>query len=180
MKNGPKRDFPVGEVRRFLEPGPAVLVSSAYKGETNIMTMGWHTILEFNPSLIGCMITSSNHSFDLIRKSKECVINIPTRDMARTIVGIGNCSGTDTDKFEKFKLTAQPGKKVKAPLIKECFASFECRLVDAKLVNKYNFFIFEVVKAHVATSPKYPETIAYRGDGVFMVSGENIKLKSMV
>jgi flavin reductase (DIM6/NTAB) family NADH-FMN oxidoreductase RutF len=180
MKNGPKRDFPVGQVRRFLEVGPTVLVSSAYKDETNIMTMGWHTILEFNPSLIGCMITGSNHSFDLIRKSKECVINIPTRDMARTIVRIGNCSGVDTDKFEKFKLTAQPAKKVKAPLIKECFANFECKLVDAKLVNKYNFFIFEVVKAHVATSPKYPETIAYRGDGVFMVSGENIKLKSGV
>ena len=54
-----KYDFPVSKVRRYLEPGPVVLVSSAYKGENNIMTMGWHTIMEFSPSLIGCMITAA-------------------------------------------------------------------------------------------------------------------------
>jgi len=69
---------------------------------------------------------------------------------------------------------------VDAPLIQECFANFECRLFDAKLVNKYNFFIFEVVKAHVATSPKYPATLHFRGNGVFMLSGRSIKLPSKV
>src|ERR1700674_2907690 len=54
-----KIDFPVAKVRRYLDPGPIVLVSSAWKGETNIMTMGWHTVMEFEPSLIGCMISSA-------------------------------------------------------------------------------------------------------------------------
>ena len=49
-----KSDFPVGQVRRFLEPGPIVLVSSRWEGETNIMTLGWHTIMEFTPSLVEC------------------------------------------------------------------------------------------------------------------------------
>lgn len=168
-----KKDFPVEKIRRFLEPGPIVLVSSAYKGETNIMTMGWYTVLEFSPSLVGCMITEANHSFELIRKSKECVINIPTFDLIEKAIGIGNTTGGEIDKFEKFKLTPEKASKVAAPLIKECFANFECRLVESSLVNKYNFFIFEVVKAHVATSPKYPRTFHYRGDGVFMISGEN-------
>jgi flavin reductase (DIM6/NTAB) family NADH-FMN oxidoreductase RutF len=89
------------------------------------------------------------------------------------VVGIGNCSGKDTDKFATFELTAEPADQVKAPLIRECYANFECRLADARLVQKYNYFIFEVVKAHAATAPRYPRTIHYRGDGVFMFSGTN-------
>ena len=168
-----KKDFPVAEIRRFLEPGPIVLVSSASRGETNIMTMGWHTVMEFTPSLVGCVISDGNHSFELIRQSRECVINIPTVDLAPKAVGIGNSSGRDTDKFTSFELTALPGTMVKAPLIAECYANFECRVADGRLVERYNFFILEVVRAHVATAPRYPRTIHYRGDGVFMISGEN-------
>lgn len=142
------------------------------------MTMGWHTVLEFEPSLIGCMITQGNHSFDLIRKSKECVINIPEVHLAKTVVDIGNCSGTEVDKFEKFKLHPMDASLVKAPLIKECYGNLECKLVDQKLLKKYNFFIFEVVKAHAPGSPKYPKTIHYRGDGQFMVAGKSLGLKS--
>jgi flavin reductase (DIM6/NTAB) family NADH-FMN oxidoreductase RutF len=175
-----KRDFPVSEIRRFLEPGPVVLVSSAWKRRQNIMTMGWHTVMEFSPSLIGCIISNQNHSFEMIKKSKECVINIPTQEMAKKVVGIGNCSGSEIDKFKKFELTAIPATKVDAPLIQECYASFECKISDSQLVNRYNFFIFEVFKAHVAISPKYPRTLHFRGDGVFMLSGRSIKLPSKV
>lgn len=174
-----KKDFPVWNVRRFLEPGPIVLVSSAWKGQTNVMTMGWHTVMEFTPSLVGCIIAEGNHSHDMVRRSRECVINLPTDDLARTVVGIGNCSGADVDKFQKFKLTAVPAERVKAPLIKECYASFECRLADARLVRRYNFFIFEVVKAHVGASPKVPRTIHYRGNGEFMVSGGEVSYRSL-
>ena len=173
-----KKDLPLHLIRRFLEPGPIVLVSSKWKDETNIMTMGWYTVMEFTPSLVGCVIAGGNRSFDLIRKSGQCVINLPTLDMAKTTVGIGNCSGGDIDKFEKFGLTAQKSSRVDAPSIKECFASFECILHDGRMIKDYNYFIFEVVKARVATAPKYPKTIHYRGDGIFMTSGNHINLKS--
>lgn len=175
LKNYTKKDFPVSDVRRFLEPGPIILVSSAWKNEKNIMTMGWHMIMEFEPSLIGCYIWNENHSFNMIKKSKECVINIPTVEIAPTVVKIGNCSGRDVDKFKTFKLTALPGEKVQAPLIKECYANFECKLVDSSQVKKYNLFILEVIKAKVATSPKFPKTIHYRGEGIFMISGPTVK-----
>jgi flavin reductase (DIM6/NTAB) family NADH-FMN oxidoreductase RutF len=168
-----KKDVPVGDIRRFLEPGPIVLVSSAWRGSCNIMTMGWHMVMGFEPSLIGCYIWDANHSFDMVRKSRECVINIPTVDLAAKVVGIGNTSGRDIDKFAEFGLTAVPAAEVKAPLIGECFASFECKLIDASLIDSYSLFVLEVVKAHVATAPKYPKTIHYRGDGVFMLSGAN-------
>jgi flavin reductase (DIM6/NTAB) family NADH-FMN oxidoreductase RutF len=170
-----KKNFPVGQVRRFLEPGPVVLVSSAWKSERNIMTMGWHMVMGFQPSLIGCYIWDANHSFELIRKSKECVFNVPTIDLAPTVVKIGNCSGRSVDKFTAFHLTAEPGNKVRAPLIKECFANFECRVVETRFVNRYSFFILEVVKAHVAKAPQFPETIHYRGDGLFMMAGKTVR-----
>lgn len=168
-----KKDFPVSQIRKYLEPGPVVLVSSQWKGEKNIMTMAWHTVMEFTPSLVGCVISSANHSYELIRKSRECVINIPEAEMIGKVIGIGNCSGDDTDKFSKFGLTAQPAEKVKAPLIRECYANFECRIADTSMLRKYNFFIFEVLKAHVAVSPEYPKTVHYTGEGVFMFSGKH-------
>jgi flavin reductase (DIM6/NTAB) family NADH-FMN oxidoreductase RutF len=179
MKTFSKRDLAVSTIRRFLEPGPIVLVSSAWKGEANIMTMGWHTVMEFTPSLVGCMISSNNHSFGLIKASKQCVINIPTYDLAKQVVGIGNCSGADVDKFAKFKLTAVAADRVEAPSIKECYANFECKVVDASLLDKYSFFIMEVVKARAAISPNVPRTIHYRGDGQFMVSGREVSFRRM-
>ena len=112
----------MAEIRRFLEPGPIVLVSSAWAGQTNIMTMGWHMVMGFQPSVIGCYIWSDNHSFDMIRKSRECVINIPTENLAPKVVGIGNTSGRDVDKFKQFGLSAVTGEKVAAPLVGECYA----------------------------------------------------------
>src|SRR3954467_12146614 len=77
LKHPEERDFPVGQVRRYLEPGPIVLVSSRWAGQSNIMTLGWHTVLEFTPSLVGCMVAGGNQSFHMIRNSRECVIKWP-------------------------------------------------------------------------------------------------------
>jgi flavin reductase (DIM6/NTAB) family NADH-FMN oxidoreductase RutF len=178
VKHPPKLDFPVSKVRRYLEPGPIVLVSSHYEGKHNIMTLGWHTILEFTPSLVGCMISGGNHSFEMIRKSRECVLNLPTTALTDTVVRIGNTTGANIDKFREFGLTGEQAQSVEAPLIRECHASFECQLFDDALVDKYNFFIFEVVKAHAAARPKHPETLHYTGDGVFIVSGKAINRRS--
>ncbi|MDX1633776.1 MAG: flavin reductase family protein [Marinobacter sp.] len=169
-----KQDFPVSKARRYLEPGPVVLVSSRYEGESNIMTLGWHTILEFSPSLVGCMISAGNHSHRMIRESGECVINVPTTDLTDQVVGIGNVSGARVDKFAEFELTEEKARHVAAPLIGECHASFECRLYEDALVEANNFFIFEIVAAHVAPKPEYPTTLHYTGGGIFMVAGEMI------
>ncbi len=177
MAPSKKSDFPVSEIRRFLEPGPVVLVSSAHKGERDIMTMGWHMVMGFAPSLIGCYIWDQNHSHGLIRESRECVINIPTSDMAAKIVGIGNSSGRDTDKFEAFKLTAVEAERVSAPMIGECHANLECRLVDTKLIRTYSLFIFEVVKAHARKTPRTPKMLHYTGEGIFITSGRTVNYR---
>ena len=156
------KDLPVGEVRRYLEPGPIVLVSSPWKGKTNIMTMGWHMIMEFEPSLVGCYIWSENHSRDMVRKSGECVINVPTVDMAPKVVGIGNCSGREIDKFAKFGLTPVKGAKVTAPLIWSATPTSNAGSTTPASIDKYSLFVLEVVKAHVANrrGSRAPCTIA--------------------
>ncbi|CAN5261940.1 flavin reductase family protein [soil metagenome] len=171
MKAYAKRSVPPSDIRRLLEPGPVILVSSAWQGKVNIMTMGWHMMM--GDSTVGCFVWTADHSRRMIEKSRECVINVPTADIARTVVGIGNTSGSRVDKFAKFGLTAVPADEVSAPLIAECYASYECRLVNTTLAREYSLFIFDVVKGHAAAAPKYPKTIHYRGAGVFMVSGEN-------
>lgn len=177
MKHPRKRDFPLDQVRRFLEPGPIVLVSSAHKGERNLMTMGWHMMLGFER--FACYIWEENHSFELLRRSRQCVINLPTADLVDTVVGIGNCSGREGDKFERFGLTAAKADKVDAPLVRECHANFECVLADASQIKKHGLFIWDVVKAHVATAPKRPTTLHYRGGGEFMVSGRAISRRRL-
>ncbi|MCW0367734.1 MULTISPECIES: flavin reductase family protein [Xanthomonas] len=179
MRRYRKLDFPTQDVRRFLEPGPVVLVSSAWKQQRDVMTLGWHMVLEFSPSLLACCISSANHSFALLRRSKQCVINLPTADLVDTVVGIGNTSGADLDKFAHFGLTAVPATHVAAPLIAECYASFECRLHDGSQIGKHGLFVWEVVKAHVAASPKRPRTLHYRGDGRFMLSGAEISRRRL-
>ncbi|XQA79191.1 flavin reductase family protein [Xanthomonas sacchari] len=179
MRRYRKLDFPTQDVRRFLEPGPVVLVSSAWKQQRDVMALGWHMVLEFSPSLLACCISSANHSFALLRRSRQCVINLPTADLVDTVVGIGNTSGADLDKLAHFGLTAVPATHVAAPLIAECYASFECRLHDGSQIGKHGLFVWEVVKAHVAASPKRPRTLHYRGDGRFMLSGAEISRRRL-
>jgi flavin reductase (DIM6/NTAB) family NADH-FMN oxidoreductase RutF len=171
-----KKDFPVARTREHLEPGPIVLISSTYQGERNIMTLGWHMMLEY--SVVGCYVWNENRSFELLRRSKQCVINVPTRELLDTVVRIGNCHGKDGDKFDRFGLTALPASKVDAPLIGECYASFECRLADASQIAKRGLFIWDVVKAHVAPI-RNPATLHYRGQGAFRLAGGSISRRRL-
>ena len=170
-----KSEVPLDQVRRYLEPGPVLLVSSAHEGESDVMVMGWHTVMEFSPSLVGCVISRANHSYGLIRASGECVLNLPTRAQLEQVLGVGSTSGADIDKFAAFGLTPEPAERVGAPAIRDCHAQFECRLHDDSLVERYDFFVWEVVAARALATPRHPETLHYQGDGMFMVAGPTIR-----
>lgn len=173
-----KRSLPLAKVYGLLEPGPVVLVTTARNGLPNVMTMSWHMMMEFEPPMVGCIISNRNYSFELLKATRECVINIPTMEIADKVVGCGNTSGKTTDKFAKFSLTPRPAAEVGAPLIDECYANLECRIADTGMVNKYCMFVLEVVKAWIDPAVKNPRTIHHRGHGSFAVDGEMIKLKS--
>jgi flavin reductase (DIM6/NTAB) family NADH-FMN oxidoreductase RutF len=142
------------------------------------MAMSWHMMLEFEPPQIACVVSNRNHSFGLLKATKECVINIPSVEIAEKVVACGNCSGAKIDKFAKFGLTPLPAATVGAPLVKECFANLECRVIDTRMVASYCLFVLEVGKAWIDTAVKKPRTIHHLGWGRFMVAGETIKFRS--
>ncbi|MGB8278698.1 MAG: flavin reductase family protein [Methylovirgula sp.] len=172
------KELPLAKVYQLLEPGPVVLLTTAYKGHANVMTMSWHMMVEFEPPLVACIVSEANYSFAALRRTKQCVIALPALALAEKVVAVGNCSGCDVDKFSAFGLTPLPAERVKAPLIAECFANLECTVADTRMVNKYNLFLLEVVKAWTDPKQKDPKTIHHRGNGTFVVDGEIIKLKS--
>ena len=173
-----QRKFPLDRVYGLLEPGPVVLLATAHKGRANVMAMSWHTMMEFVPPLVGCVVSGRNWSFDLLLASRQCVIAIPEARIAKKVVAVGNVSGRRADKFAKFGLTALPASQVAAPLVGECYANLECRVADTRMVNRYGLFVLEVLQAWRDPRVKDPRTLHHRGWGAFMVAGETIRLPS--
>ena len=172
------KEFSLSKIYQLLEPGPVVLLTTAHKGRANIMTMSWHMMVEFEPPLVACVVSNADFSFVALRTTKECVIAIPASELARKVVEIGNCSGRDVDKFKKFDLTPAAAKCVAPPLVAECFANLECRVVDTRPVNQFNLFVLEVLKGWTDPAQKHPKTIHHRGYGKFTVDGYTLRLKS--
>jgi len=110
-----KTTFPLSQVYRLLEPGPVVMVTTARKGRTNIMTMSWHTMMEFAPPIVGCVISNRNYSFEILKATRECVINIPTVELAEKVVDCGNASGQRMDKFKAFGCVRQGATHRRVP-----------------------------------------------------------------
>ncbi len=160
-----------------MEPGPVVLVTT-YDGESNnIMTISWTMVVDFTPRF--ALTTGPwNYSYAALRKAGECVISIPTVDLIDQVVGIGTCSGADTDKFEKFGLTPLKGKYVRSPLIKECLANIESKVID--IVEKHNIVVLEGVAAYFDSSRKEKRTIHAIGDGTFVVDGRKLNRRRMM
>ena len=173
-----KRALALSKVHGLIEPGPVLLLATSRDGSADIMPMSWHTMMDFEPPLVGCIVSDRNHSFENLRRTKECVLGIPTVEIADKVVACGNTSGSIIDKFRTFGLTPLKASRVDAPLIAECCANFECRVVDTKFVPKYCFFVLEVVKAWTNPAIITPRTIHHRGRGEFMVAGETIRLAS--
>jgi flavin reductase (DIM6/NTAB) family NADH-FMN oxidoreductase RutF len=161
----------------LMESGPVVLVTTHDGKKNNIMTISWTMVLDFTP-VFAITTGEWNYSFAALRKNRECVIAIPPVDMLDKVVGIGTCSGADTDKFAKFKLTPVQGKIVKAPLIKECLANIECKVID--IVRKHNIVVLEGVAAYVDPARKEKRTVHAVGDGTFIVDGRKMDWRKMM
>jgi flavin reductase (DIM6/NTAB) family NADH-FMN oxidoreductase RutF len=172
------KEFPVSKTHRLIEPGPVLLVTTFYKGRANIMTIGFHMMVQHSPPLIGCVIGPWDYSYAALRATGECVLAIPGVDLATKVVDIGNCSGDEVEKFETFRLTQARARKVRAPLVSECLANIECKVTDTRLVNKYSLFVLEAVRTCVNRERKEQRTFHHKGDGTFSIDGRTINLQA--
>lgn len=167
----------LSRVFTLMESGPVVLLTTHDGKKDNIMTISWTMVMDFTP-VFAITTGEWNHSFAALQKHRECVIAIPTVDLLDTVVGIGTCSGADTDKFAKFELTPVQAKLVKPPLIKECLANIECKVID--IVKKHNIVVLQAVAAYIDTARKEKRLVHAVGDGTFIVDGRKIDRKKMM
>jgi flavin reductase (DIM6/NTAB) family NADH-FMN oxidoreductase RutF len=171
------RELPLNRAFTLLEPGPVVLVTTHDAGKDNIMTISWTMVLDFTP--VFAMTTGPwNHSFAALRKHRECVIAIPGVDLLDTVVGIGTCSGADTDKFARFGLTPAASRLVKPPRIEACLANIECRVTD--IIERHHVVVLEAVAAYVDSEREERRTVHAVGDGTFIVDGRRINRRRMM
>jgi flavin reductase (DIM6/NTAB) family NADH-FMN oxidoreductase RutF len=169
--------MPLSKAFTLIESGPVVLVTTSDGKKDNIMTISWTMVMDFTP-IFAITTGPWNYSYTALRKSKECVISIPTVELLDKVVGVGTCSGSDTDKFEKFGLTPVKGKYVRSPLIKECLANIECKVRD--IVQKHNIVVLEGIAAYFDSSRKEKRTVHAVGDGTFIVDGRRLNRKKMM
>jgi flavin reductase (DIM6/NTAB) family NADH-FMN oxidoreductase RutF len=171
------RQLKLSKAFTLMEPGPVVLVTTNDGKKNNIMTISWTMVVDFTP-VFAITTGEWNHSFAALSKNRECVIAIPTVDLLDKVVGIGTCSGADTDKFARFKLTPVQTRPGRPPLIKECLANIECKVID--IVRKHNIVVLEAVAAYIDTARKERRTVHAVGDGTFIVDGRRIDRKKMM
>ena len=170
-------NLPLNKAFTLLEPGPVVLVTTHDGRRDNVMTISWTMVLDFNASFA---ITTGpwNYSYAALKKTKECVIAIPAVDMLDIAVGIGTRSGRDEDKFEKFGLTRVKAQHVRPPLIGECLANIECRVVD--IVERHSIVVLEGVVAYFDSARKEKRLLHAVGDGTFIADGRKFDRKKMM
>lgn len=171
------QELPLAQAFTLIEPGPVTLVTTALGRKKNIMTISWTLVMDFTPKL--AFVTGAwNHSFHALVQTRECVIAIPSADMLDTVVGIGTCSGADTNKFRKFGLTPTKAASVKAPLIAECIANIECRVID--YVKKHDLFVMEAVQSWIDPKRRQRRTLHAIGDGTFVTDGRKLNRRKMM
>jgi flavin reductase (DIM6/NTAB) family NADH-FMN oxidoreductase RutF len=136
---------------RPVYPTPAALITCADEdGTPNVLTLGeTFNISISRPVILGIAIRRSRYSHELISRTREYVVNLPTQAISEQVWFCGRTSGRDVDKFHESGLTPVPASVVKAPLIAECPINVECRVTGIQVIGDHDLFLGEAVAQHV-------------------------------
>ncbi len=158
----------------YLESGAVLLVTTYDGGKDNVMAISWQMVLDFTPRIAICT-GGWNESFKTILRTKQCTLCVPAVDMIDKMVGIGTVHASECDKFKHFHLKKQKPAKIKAPLIVDCLAALECRLVD--YVKEHGILVLDGVQLWENPLKKERRVIHANGDGTFFADGEFYNLR---
>lgn len=129
----------------FLYPIPAVMISCGDMEKSNIITVAWTGIINTNPAMVYISVRPTRHSYNIIKETGEFVINLTTNDLAYATDWCGVKTGAKVDKFKEMKLTKEPAKFLKCPMIKESPVSVECKVKEIKELGSHHMFVAEVL-----------------------------------
>jgi flavin reductase (DIM6/NTAB) family NADH-FMN oxidoreductase RutF len=153
----------IASAYRLLHPMHTVLVSCVGKAnKPNVTTVAWAMPTSINPPLLAISLAPTRHTHTLIEESGEFTVNIPTFEILKAVYSCGSLTGRSFDKFKKANLTQMPGKKVKAPTIRECVAHLECEVDGQLTTGDHTIFVGKILEA-------------YADRGVFSESGYDLK-----
>ncbi|MFC1596182.1 flavin reductase family protein [Candidatus Margulisiibacteriota bacterium] len=161
-----KQELERDRANRLLNYGPVSLITSKFKEQKNISTVSWTMPVSSNPALVAIAVTKKRFTYSLIKESREFIINIPTADLKKEVLFCGKTTGREMDKFEKSGLTPVAAKKVDAPIVDECFAHLECKVVDEISSGDHMLFIGDVIAV-------YSEEGSFGEDGVINLDKVN-------
>lgn len=134
----------------MLNPVPSILITSENKeGKTNVFTVGWIGTACTKPPMITAAIRPERLSYEYIKETGEFVVNLPSKDMVRTVDFCGVRSGKNIDKIKHCNLTLEESEKVKVPSIKQCPVSLECKVKTITPLGSHDLFLAEVLAIHV-------------------------------
>ena len=129
-------------------PKLATIVTAHAKGKDNAMAVAWHSSISVNPPLYGVSIAPGRFTYEMIVESGEFGVNFMAMDRAELVAAVGGSSGRAMDKFDKFGLTKETSLKTAAPVLREAYAAYECRLVDHKTYGDHVWVVGEIVATH--------------------------------
>ena len=143
-----KKEVELNKAKWLVEPGCVVMVTSGTMQKSNVMTFSWQTpVNNANPCLVLLVISHVRYSYELIKQNRELVINVPGEALLEETHFVGCVTGRGIDKFKESGLTPVPAEIVEPPLIEECAAHLECRVVEIFGMETHDLLICEVVRA---------------------------------
>jgi len=180
-----RKQVPLSKAKWLVEPGCVVLVTSGTAENANVMTFSWQTpVNSSEPCLILLAISHIRYSYELIKQSHELVINVPGEELLEQTHFVGQVTGRNIDKFRESGLTPIPAKVVAPPLINECAAHLECRVVDIFKMETHDLLVCEVVRALADTElfdgkwiPERFHTLHYLGGNKYGVMDRAIEAR---
>lgn len=176
---------------RLVNHGPVTLVSAADEGRANVMTVAWCMALDFSPPKLALVLAHDAYTRALAEQSGELVVQVPPRRMLDVVDAVGNCSGRNVDKWERFALIQEPAGRVKAPLVQGCTAWLECRIQPKpELAEELDLFIVEVVAAWADDTafvkgrwredlPEPMRALHHIAGGSYVVDGKQVRAQRM-
>ena len=170
----------------LLNHGPVVLISAACRERRNVMAAAWVMPLDFDPPKVAAVIDRGAYTRELIEASGEFALNVPFRRIAGKVLAAGATSGREGDKFARAGLSVFPAERIGAPLIDDCAAWLECKLIPEPCNQQhYDLFIAEVVAVWADPAVfsqgrwHFPDaerrTFHYQAGGAFFVTGESFE-----
>lgn len=135
--------------RRLLSGAPITLLTCSYRGKHNIMPIAYVMPVSIVPPLVAISISPSRYTYDIIHKTEEFAINIPTRQLLHHVQFLGSVSGNDVDKLELTKLATSRARRLDTVLLDNCIGWIECGLEDEYEAGDHMIMIGKVVSVTV-------------------------------